>query len=106
MHKNFSYLKYVHIYIYQDIELEARPSSRQLTVKYEREKTSDFPKYASVDESNALMNWQAKMRERRKQQGYLSSEYQIYMCVACTWTLPHKTCIKKNTVVDFLFNYM
>lgn len=56
-----------------DADVEERPPTSQLTVKYEKEKSSaSFPKYASVDESNALLNWQKRMRERRQQQGYLS----------------------------------
>ncbi len=46
-----------------------------LTTKYEKKKTmSDHPKMQSVEESNALRNWQLRMMERKKQQGYLSSK--------------------------------
>ena len=45
-----------------------------LTLKYEKPKLSNFPKFQNVEESNALKNWQQKMMERKKQQGYLSSE--------------------------------
>ena len=55
-----------------------RPQSQgQLTVKYEK-KTPNHPKMQSVEESNALKNWQMHMRERRRQQDHLSS---MYMCI-------------------------
>lgn len=54
--------------------LGARPQSQgQLTVKYEK-KTPNHPKMASVEESNALKNWQFRMRERRQQQNHLCSK--------------------------------
>ena len=43
------------------------------TVKYEKKKRPlHAPNHA--DEHKALQNWQAKMRERKRQQGYISSE--------------------------------
>ncbi|KAK2157198.1 hypothetical protein LSH36_196g08021 [Paralvinella palmiformis] len=43
-----------------------------LTVKYEKQPVSKYPKFESVNESNALMNWEKRMMERRKQQDHLS----------------------------------
>ena len=47
----------------------------RLSVKYEkRPGTGRHPMMQSVEESNALKNWQNRMRERRKQQDYLASK--------------------------------
>ena len=46
-----------------------------LTVKYEKQPVSKYPKFESVNESNALMNWEKRMMERRKQQDHLSSKH-------------------------------
>lgn len=46
----------------------------QLGTKYSKKRPSKHPKMESVEESNALKNWQLCMAERRKQQGYLSSK--------------------------------
>jgi len=43
------------------------------TVKYERKKKGLHAPF-HANESKALQNWQAKMLERKKQQGYISSE--------------------------------
>ena len=66
---------------------EARPDSQQarLSVKYEK-KEKEYPKFQSVHESNALKNWQEKMMERKKQQGYLASMYSfIYLLSPFEW---------------------
>ena len=44
------------------------------TVKYEKKKKTRDVKL-SKDDNNALRNWQNKMIERKRQQGYISSMY-------------------------------
>lgn len=59
----------------QDFEIPDKYKVRTPTVKYEKtKKAPKHPQYSSVDETNALMNWQKKMFERKKQQGYISSK--------------------------------
>ncbi|XP_023932821.1 MYCBP-associated protein-like isoform X2 [Lingula anatina] len=54
-------------------EIPERLKVHTPTVKYEKKKkASSHPRYQSVDETNALVNWQKKMLERKKQQGYIS----------------------------------
>jgi hypothetical protein len=49
--------------------------SSDLTLKYEKKKRRyDDDKWGRNNESNALRNWQLKMMERKKQQGYISSK--------------------------------
>ena len=75
-----------------------RPDSQQkmLSVKYEKKKKpkmippSKYPKFQSVAESNALENWQAKMRERKKQTDYLSSKYLAEICFSLIPTINAK----------------
>ncbi|XP_064644995.1 MYCBP-associated protein-like isoform X2 [Lineus longissimus] len=62
--------------VQQDITLPEgyEAESKQPTVKYERKRKFP-PSYMTgiqFDESNALKNWQAKMLERKKQQGHIS----------------------------------
>ncbi|XP_050397125.2 MYCBP-associated protein isoform X4 [Patella vulgata] len=45
------------------------------TLKYQKVKQSNIRKTA--DENNALINWQLKMIERKKQQGYISNLLQV-----------------------------
>ena len=55
-------------------EIDTRPKTP--SIKFEK-KTKDVypkPREANMDESNALKNWQMKMMERKRQQGYISSE--------------------------------
>ena len=57
-------------------QIQTVDMDRPLTAKYEKKpRVSSHPKMQSVGQSNALDNWQAKMVERRKQQGYLSSTH-------------------------------
>ena len=45
------------------------------TLKYEKKKRRyDDDQWGRSNESNALRNWQLKMMERKKQQGYISSK--------------------------------
>ena len=44
------------------------------TLKYEKKKRSREVKL-SKDDNNALINWQLKMLERKRQQGYISSNH-------------------------------
>lgn len=47
--------------------------NERLTVKFEKKsKKRGYPRFESADESNALRNWEEKMHERKRQQGYLS----------------------------------
>lgn len=50
--------------------LDSSEKEKKLGVKYE--KKVRHPVMESVDDSSALRNWQLKMMERKKQQGYLS----------------------------------
>lgn len=48
-------------------------NNERLTVKFEKKtKKRGYPRFESADESNALKNWEEKMLERKRQQGYLS----------------------------------
>ena len=50
--------------------------SEIVTTKYEKKKsTVQHPIQMSVDETNALKNWQQRMHERKRQQGYISSKH-------------------------------
>ncbi|ELU14603.1 hypothetical protein CAPTEDRAFT_226990 [Capitella teleta] len=54
---------------------EEEEQKGSLTLKYEKnskKRAPNFPKFESSNESNALKNWNVKMVERKKQQGYLS----------------------------------
>ena len=43
------------------------------TVKYEKKPKEEKTYQKQANENNALLNWQKKMRERKIQQGYISS---------------------------------
>jgi serine/threonine-protein kinase RIO1 len=59
----------------QEATLQTSRSAGCLTVVREKKKASKvYPQFQSVNESNALKNWQANMAERRRQQNYLSRE--------------------------------
>ena len=66
------------LFLLQELTKADDFGGRPLSVKYEKKKKKDYPQYESVEESNALKNWQRRMLERRKQQGYLSSEWLIF----------------------------
>lgn len=46
------------------------------TLKYEKKKRTR-PAGKHADESKALHNWQMKMIERKRQQGYISSRFSL-----------------------------
>ena len=70
------------IFLQEMAQIQMADMDRPLTAKYEKKsRVSSHPKMQSVTQSNALDNWQAKMLERKKQQGYLSSMYHFILYV-------------------------
>jgi hypothetical protein len=69
---------------FQDVRLPEgyESQSKQPTLKYERKRKfpPSYMQGIQFDESNALKNWQAKMLERKRQQGYISSEEHVEIC--------------------------
>lgn len=61
-------------YYIRDQDRVQTPSVK--TVNRFEQSQANHPKVESSEESNALINWQNKMRERKVQQGYISSPYQ------------------------------
>lgn len=58
------------------IQEEERSPADQLPVKYDKPPPRiPHPRMESTDMTNALKNWTQKMRDRKRQQGYLSSEW-------------------------------
>ena len=71
---------YVHVCVCacvsQDIQTprveDTRPAN-ELTVKYEKKRKRVTGDAAQKSDDSALRNWQQKMLERKRQQGYISS---------------------------------
>ena len=63
--------------LYGEEEMGSSPD--HLPVKYEKPPPytprTPHPRMESTDMTNALKNWTQKMRDRKRQQGYLSSEF-------------------------------
>ena len=59
------------------------------TVKYQKKRRQQHEDTARTDESKALKNWQMRMLERKKQQGYISSKLDETLPIALG-----KRCIK------------
>lgn len=62
--------------VLQDIQtprVEETQTGDKLTVKYEKKRKRVVGEGAKKSDDNALRNWQQKMLERKRQQGYISS---------------------------------
>ncbi|XP_072032494.1 MYCBP-associated protein-like isoform X2 [Amphiura filiformis] len=53
-------------------EIDTRPKTPSIKFEKKTKEVHPKPREANMDEDNALRNWQMKMIERKKQQGYIS----------------------------------